>query len=147
MIKLENGDIVSCYIDSVFIPKGEVYFKGTAMYLLNNVKDGSNLRNVEKKEWMYDWSFHVVGEGFSDDVKNVKKLNSLTQEDMNLVQILKMALKGEPEKSLIEVGILDSNEDLTEDGTKLFLSYLLNENKEDFAKEVVDVLKKAQEKK
>ena len=49
-----------------------------------------------------------------------------------------MLFKGEPEKSFIRAGIMDSRENLTSEGTEVFLNWLLKTNGEAFKKEVVD---------
>lgn len=55
----------------------------------------------------------------------------------SLKEAIKLALKKEPEKSFIEVGIMDINEDLTPDGRDLVMKFFLDKNKEEFNKEVV----------
>lgn len=56
----------------------------------------------------------------------------------SLRDTIKLAFKKEPEKSFIKIGILDSNEELTQDGRDLVLKFLLEQNKELFKKEIVD---------
>lgn len=52
----------------------------------------------------------------------------------------KMALvfKGEPEKSFIKAGVMNTDETLTPDGNAVFMAWLLKKNGADFKKEVVD---------
>ncbi len=57
---------------------------------------------------------------------------------MNLIEKAKLAFKGEPEKSFIKAGVMDSNENLTNEGQSLFLTYLLKKNGEDFKTTVID---------
>lgn len=57
-----------------------------------------------------------------------------------------VGMKGEPEKTFIETGILDQNEELTPDGKTLLLNFLLTKYKDEFNKEVVTILKEAQDK-
>lgn len=57
---------------------------------------------------------------------------------MNLAEKFALVFKGEPEKSFIKAGIMNSDESLTSDGQSLFLSYLLKKNEDDFKTIVVD---------
>lgn len=52
----------------------------------------------------------------------------------------KMALvfKGEPEKSFIKAGVMNTDETLTSDGQAVFMAWLLKENGTKFKSEVVD---------
>jgi len=52
----------------------------------------------------------------------------------------------EPKKSFRKAGITDGDNLITEDGTKIFLSWLLEKHGDDFKKEVVDELLKKEEK-
>lgn len=61
--------------------------------------------------------------------------------NMNIIQKFALALKAEPQKSYQKAGITDSSDMLTEDGTKIFLTYLLNKDT-DFKTQVVDELLK-----
>lgn len=100
-----------------------------------------------------------VADGKYCDVKNDRtgKVANHHQENfvlistnyinMNLLEQAKLAFKGEPEKSFIKAGVLDSNENLTADGQQLFLTYLLKKHGEDFKTTVIDPIIKAGEKK
>lgn len=57
---------------------------------------------------------------------------------MNLKEKFALVFKGEPEKSFIKAGVMNSDESLTTDGKELFLSYLLKKNGDDFKATVVD---------
>lgn len=67
-----------------------------------------------------------------DLVTDIKIIN------MNLIEKAKLAFKGEPEKTFIKAGVMDSNENLTADGQALFLTYLLKKNGDDFKTTVID---------
>ena len=67
--------------------------------------------------------------------------NSLTPFSMSsLLEKAAIAFKNEPEKSFRKAGITDGDDLLTEDGVKLFLSFLLRKYGAEFKKEVVDPL-------
>lgn len=74
-------------------------------------------------------------------------LISTNYNTMNLLEQAKLAFKGEPEKSFIKAGVLDSNKNLTTDGQQLFLTYLLKKHGEDFKTTVIDPIIKAGENK
>lgn len=57
---------------------------------------------------------------------------------MNLTEKFALAFKGEPEKSFIKAGVMNSDESLTTDGKELFLAYLLKKNGPAFKTEVID---------
>ena len=65
---------------------------------------------------------------------------------MNIKDSFTLAFKQEPEKSFRKTGITNGDDFLTEDGQKVFLSWLLKKNGADFKKEVVDDLLKEIEK-
>lgn len=58
---------------------------------------------------------------------------------MNIVEKIKLALKSEPEKSFIKAGIMDENENLTNDGRKVLETILVEKNKVEL-KEKVDMI-------
>lgn len=72
-----------------------------------------------------------------NDEDNLKLISSKAV-NMNLIEKAKLAFKGEPEKSFIKAGVMDSNENLTPEGQQLFLTYLLKTNGADFKKTVID---------
>ena len=67
---------------------------------------------------------------------------NLKDKIMNLKEKFITAITPEPEKSFRKSGITDGDNLLTEDGEKVFLSWLLKKNAVDFKKEVVDDLLK-----
>lgn len=56
----------------------------------------------------------------------------------SLKSVYKSIKRKEPEKSFHKAGIIDDNDDLTQEGEELFLGFLLEQNKDAFKKEVVD---------
>jgi len=79
-----------------------------------------------------------------EEIELVNK--SITTNNMSLMQTLQLVLKKEPEKTFIQTGVMNDKEELTPDGTALFLGWLLAQNKDAFNKDVVAVIKKEQDK-
>lgn len=77
---------------------------------------------------------------------DLKLLTNKTKSMSKLNEIFKSLSRTEPEKSFVKVGITDKNDELTPEGTTLFLSYLLEKNKADFNATVVQPLLAEQEK-
>lgn len=73
-------------------------------------------------------------EGYYELVEssNNKSIMSSLKEKMALV------FKGEPEKSFIKAGVMNSDETLTSDGQAVFLAWLLKKNGDVFKTEVID---------
>lgn len=69
----------------------------------------------------------------------------LINKKMNIKDSFTLAFKKEPEKSFRKTGITNGDDFLTEDGQKIFLSWLLKKHGEEFKTEVVDDLLKEQE--
>lgn len=73
-------------------------------------------------------------------IRNVKNTN------MNsLVQKFRLMSKTEPEKSFIKKGVMDIDGNLTEEGTALFLAFLVEKNKVEFNKDVVSQIEVEEE--
>lgn len=74
---------------------------------------------------------------------------SLGEKIMNIKEKFILALTKEPQKSFRKVGVTDGDDLLTEDGQKVFLSWLLHSKfADEFKKDVVDnMLKELEEKK
>ena len=83
-----------------------------------------------------------------DPLRNYDYLSNLfqliNQNNMNLLEKATLAFKSEPEKSLRKSGITNGDDILTDEGVKIFLSWLLRRNADEFKKEVVDVILKEQ---
>ena len=78
--------------------------------------------------------------------------NSYYEYDLKLITILMdikekfvLAFLSEPDKSFRKAKITDGDNLLTEDGMKIFLTWLLSKNKETFKTEIVDGILKEQE--
>ena len=56
----------------------------------------------------------------------------------NLKEKFLLAITSEPMKSFRKAGVTNGDDLLTEDGQKIFLSWLLKKNSDEFKKDVVD---------
>lgn len=73
--------------------------------------------------------------------------DSALSKIMNLKEKFVLSLTPEPKKSFRKAGITDGDDVITEDGAKVFLTYLLhNKFSAEFKKEVVDDILKDKEK-
>ncbi len=79
--------------------------------------------------------------GFSEELLVLFKSNK-NNINMNIKEKFALAFKSEPEKTFRKAGITNGDDFLTDDGQKIFLSYLLKKHGVDFKKEVVDELVK-----
>lgn len=69
--------------------------------------------------------------------------------NMSLIKDFALIFKGEPEKTFQKAGITDAHDVLTEEGSQVFLSWMLKKHGEEFKKEVADEIldqRKKQEK-
>lgn len=66
--------------------------------------------------------------------------------NMNIIEKFALAFKSEPEKTFRKAGITNGDDLFTDDGQKVFLSWLLKKHGEDFKKEVVDEILKEEKK-
>lgn len=68
--------------------------------------------------------------------------NNILNNKTNMTTLEKFSLvfKKEPEKSFVKAGITNSDDLLTDDGQKIFLSWLLKKHGDEFNKEVVSEL-------
>lgn len=69
-------------------------------------------------------------------------LANLTLDNMSLLEKAALAFKKEPEKSFRKAGVTNGDDILTDEGTKVFLGFLLKKHGEEFKKEVVDPILK-----
>lgn len=100
----------------------DISASGTVFVKYDDGQDGST-GNPSK--------YYQVIESINNDNKIV---------DMNLKSLFKNMLRGEPEKSFIQAGIMDDGENLTSDGRDIFMAYLFDESKDDFLEKVVKPL-------
>ncbi len=78
-----------------------------------------------------DPSSHSGHESYLELIKSQNIMSNLTEK-------FALAFKKEPEKSFRKAGITNGDDLLTEDGVKVFLGWLLQQNGEKFKTEVVD---------
>ncbi len=113
--------------------------QGGNLYLSNRGVSGE-AQGTDCPCGKHTWIFH---EG---DVDLVESKSPIT--NMSLLEKAKLAFKSEPEKSFIKVGVMDSQENLTTEGTALLLQFLLEKNKDVFKTEIVDpILKEIEDEK
>lgn len=79
-----------------------------------------------------------VDYGLDTDVQLIESSDSQKGFMSNLKETFALAFKAEPEKSFRKAGITNGDDFLTDDGQKIYLSWLLKQNGADFKKEVVD---------
>lgn len=90
------------------------------------------------------WLFAPDNElwAFESQLELISKKNVME----NVIEKFEMIFKTEPMKSFRKAEITNGNDILTDDGTKIFLSWLLQKHGNEFKKEVVDELLKKTEK-
>ena len=89
------------------------------------------------------------GGSFTGELDVESKYFALLETKSNIIMNLKekfvLALTAEPEKSFRKAGITNGDGILTDDGAKIFLTWLLGKNSKEFKTEVVDALLKENE--
>ncbi len=85
------------------------------------------------------WNVDGLDEGWGNYVleENIQLINNKT---MNIKESFILALTKEPQKSFRKAGITNGDDMLTDDGVKIFLTWLLNKQADLFKSEVVDGL-------
>ncbi len=89
---------------------------------------------------------NAYGTNFTDNMLDLVEGNSKlisaagAEKNMDIKEKFQLAFKAEPEKSFRKAGVTNGDDYLTEDGQKIFLSWLLKKHGEEFKKEVVDEL-------
>lgn len=84
-------------------------------------------------------SLYIEGMG-AWDRGNFRKITTKTSIMTNLTKKFRLLTKSEPEKTFIEQGVMDDNENLTTEGRALFEAFLVNKFGTEFKTEVVDKL-------
>jgi len=79
-------------------------------------------------------------------INNNDSQKESTKTMNNLKEKFLLAITAEPMKSFRKAGITNGDDLLTDDGQKVFLSWLLKENKDKFKTDVVDGILKDEEK-
>lgn len=82
------------------------------------------------------WCQRYWGEQANQDSSSNN--NQVKNKIMSLIEKVKLALKGEPEKSFNKAGITDSNDMLTSEGKDVLLNWLLMKHGTEFKTDVVD---------
>ncbi len=96
------------------------------------------------KMYPYDIKFRDSGKELSALETDLELIN----KNMNIKEAFVLALTPEPQKSFRKAGITNGDDMLTDDGAKIFLTWLLKQKQDDFKKEVVDgLLKEVKEEK
>jgi hypothetical protein len=70
----------------------------------------------------------------------------LKLKNMNIKEQFTLSITPEPQKSFRKVGITNGDNILTDEGLRVFSSWLLNKHAEEFKKDVVDDMVKEMEK-
>lgn len=134
MEEIKIGDTVEVVANDMGNP-GIIRFKGArgVVVSLSGEREyrSASFRLLEPhpitKHWKGDLiNFYII------HLKLVKKDMTSLREKMALV------FKGEPEKSFIKAGVMNTDETLTSDGQAVFMAWLLKENGTKFKSEVVD---------
>lgn len=133
LTKLKEGDEVEVtQSDLEGKLKGVVgEIKSKMFWLWQNEINGSRGdERPESRGRKYSWSV------YRDDAE-ITLINSKSIT-MSLIKKFSDLFVQEPKKSFRNAGVTDSSDMLTEDGQKVFLSWLLSKNQDAFKTEVVD---------
>lgn len=84
----------------------------------------------------------LIGQEGTSHIANEGIINITNKNNMNIKDKFLLAFKKEPEKSFRLAEITNGDDFLTEDGQKIFLSWLLKNHGEEFKTAVVDDLLK-----
>lgn len=118
-MKFKVGDVVEVVWDD----------KGNATHIRKTGK----ITNIDYSGYAYPYHLDCFYYNFREDELKLKK-----EKIMNIKEQFTLAITPEPQKSFRKVGITDGDNLLTDDGVKVFLSWLLTKNADAFKKEVVD---------
>lgn len=77
---------------------------------------------------------------------SIELVSEVKNNNMNIKEQFLLAITAEPQKSFRKTGITNGDDLLTDDGQKVFLSWLLKKNQDEFKKEVVDPILEDMEK-
>ena len=103
-------------------------------------------------DWVVDNQYHIR---FDNGIEysyvpesSLEQIGSPKTKIMNIKEKFVLVITPEPKKSFRKANITDGDDILTEDGTKVFLTWLLhNKYSEEFKKDVVDEILKDEKKK
>lgn len=134
------------YDDDGYIPMPGNYFgKAEDGHLCGKevvVKEVDSDDTVKVEGHVY-WLPTAALEPIEEEIKEgdwvlVKSWDELVEKfGMDTYTKARLALKKEPIKSFIKHGILDENEQLTNQGREVFIEWLLSKHQDEFYKEVV----------
>jgi hypothetical protein len=144
--KIKVGDKVRYYDTSPYLEGeiGEISNNGAAWIWHNNPSrdGGQGNRSPSEKGYKYSWWFCI---GTLSDKLEI--LNSSEQQPMSLSSKFNEIFLQEPEKTFRKAGVTNESGMLTDDGQKIFLSWMLRKNGAEFKTEIVDKLVEVEEKK
>lgn len=89
--------------------------------------------------WIIYWDINTPDMQLTEEhLILVDEQNKQQDKSMNIKEQFLLAITSEPQKSFRKAGITNGDDLLTDDGQKVFLSWLLKLNQDAFKKEVVD---------
>ena len=110
-----------------------------SLMIVSCVKDAPYIHTT--KDFAFGMDFSWGSDSSVDSVRYIKPI----KKPMTLKEKFVLAITPEPQKSFRKAGITNGDDLLTEEGSRVFLSWLLTKNAEDFKKEVVNDLLKEKE--
>jgi len=118
---------------------------GDKVRVKNNCSNSGRMGYIVSSYYYNEPAWNVLLEGDSSATAITESnliLIDKKMSQMNIKEKFTLAFKSEPEKSFRKTGITNGDDFLTDDGQKVFLSWLLKKNGADFNTEVVqDLLK------
>lgn len=149
--EFRSGDrvrITGCHFD-----KGSSFADGTECVLIGIYANGYTYTWTDNygyrnsftgQLWSIKSSSGSYAYAFSEDLELIEDNNKKNNMsiNINLKEKFALAMTPEPQKSFRKAGITNGDDLLTDDGQKVFLSWLLKQNADTFKKEIVDDLLK-----
>lgn len=134
---LQAGDNIIAKKD-IYLSGGQVIKQGTTGYVYNNTDLGEGRKQIVFSSGV----FAYLSEEHVNITNKINKLNTMSQ----ITEKFALALTKEPMKTFRKLGITNGDDILTDDGMKIFLSWLLNKKfAEEFKTDVADDMLKDQE--
>lgn len=129
-VEVTQGDVLySNSIDKLHGIVGEIH--SDKFFLWQDERDGScGEKKPISRGKKYSWCIYL-------DNAEINRIIYIPTT-MSLVKKFSDLFIQEPQKTFRNAGVTDSSDMLTEDGQKIFLSWLLSKNQEAFKTEVVD---------
>jgi len=88
-----------------------------------------------RAKWAFEFQLELLNNGSPKAIKDGQNMSNIQEKFV-------LAFKSEPEKTFRKTGITNGDDILTDDGQKVFLSWLLKKNQVEFKKEIADDLLK-----